>query len=116
LKVYPKGNGLAREKYLSVFVEMSKALGTQSKYEYRIELLNLVDASLTVKREYCSTFEIGECWGYNQFEPLEQLQVKEFIEDDSLLFQVGIRNRNYRSLVYDQILYIELLRAQIAER
>lgn len=70
LKVYPKGNGLAREKYLSVFVEMSKALGAQNKYEYRIELINPVEPTLTVKREYCSTFEIGECWGYNQFEPL----------------------------------------------
>jgi tripartite motif-containing protein 37 len=67
LKVYPKGNGLAREKYLSVFVEMSKALGVQNKYEYRIELVNPSEPNLTVKREYCSTFEIGECWGYNQF-------------------------------------------------
>jgi tripartite motif-containing protein 37 len=67
LKVYPKGNGLAREKYLSVFVEMSKALGAQNKYEYRIELVNPSEPSLTVKREYCSTFEIGECWGTTNF-------------------------------------------------
>ena len=56
LKVYPKGNGLAREKYLSVFVEMSKALGALNKYEYRIELLNPVEPAHNVKREYCSTF------------------------------------------------------------
>ena len=54
--MYPKGNGLAREKYLSVFVEMSKALGAQNKYEYRIELVNPSEPNLTVKREYCSTF------------------------------------------------------------
>lgn len=35
---------------------MSKALTNQNKYEYRIELINPVDPSLTVKREYCSNF------------------------------------------------------------
>ena len=32
LKIYPKGNGLAREKYLSLFVEMSKGFTGQNKY------------------------------------------------------------------------------------
>ncbi len=32
LKVYPKGNGLAREKYISVFVELTKGLLGQYKY------------------------------------------------------------------------------------
>ena len=71
LKIYPRGNGLARDKFISVFVEMTKGVASQNKYEYRIELLNPVHPELSLKREYCSTFEIGECWGYNQFEPLE---------------------------------------------
>ena len=67
LKIYPRGNGLAREKYLSVFVEMTHAFTSQNRYEYRIELMNPIDPTMSVRREYCSTFEVGECWGYNQF-------------------------------------------------
>ena len=36
LKIYPHGNGLARDKYISVFVEMTKGLVSQNRYEYRI--------------------------------------------------------------------------------
>ncbi len=36
LKIYPRGNGVAKGKYLSVFVEMSKAERSQKKYEYKI--------------------------------------------------------------------------------
>jgi tripartite motif-containing protein 37 len=32
LKIYPRGNGVAKGKYLSVFVEMSKAERSQKKY------------------------------------------------------------------------------------
>lgn len=32
LKIYPHGNGLARDKYISVFVEMTKGLVSQNKY------------------------------------------------------------------------------------
>ena len=56
LKIYPRGNGLARDKFISIFVEMTKGLVGQKKYEYRIELLNAVYPELAVRREYCSTF------------------------------------------------------------
>lgn len=56
LKIYPRGNGLARDRYISVFVEMTKGLVSENKYEYRIELLNIVYPELSVRREYCSTF------------------------------------------------------------
>lgn len=32
LKIYPKGNGIAKDKYVSVFVEMTKAFINQNKY------------------------------------------------------------------------------------
>ncbi len=32
LKIYPRGNGVAKGRYLSVFVEMSKAERSQKKY------------------------------------------------------------------------------------
>jgi len=56
LKIYPRGNGLARDKYISVFVEMAKGLVNENKYDYRIELLNPLHPELSVKREYCSSF------------------------------------------------------------
>lgn len=56
LKIYPHGNGLARDKYISVFVEMAKGLVNENKYDYRIELLNPLHPELSVKREYCSSF------------------------------------------------------------
>ena len=50
LKIYPRGNGLARDKYISVFVEMTKGLVSQNKYEYKIELINSVNPDQSVKR------------------------------------------------------------------
>ena len=59
LKIYPKGNGVAKGKYLSVFVEMSKADKNQKKYEYKIELMNHEMSAQNIRREYCSAFDIG---------------------------------------------------------
>ena len=59
LKIYPKGNGVAKGKYLSVFVEMSKADKNQKKYEYKIELMNNEMNAQNIRREYCSAFDIG---------------------------------------------------------
>lgn len=40
LKVYPNGNGVARSKYLSIFLEMIKGPPDSSKYEYKVEMIN----------------------------------------------------------------------------
>ena len=36
LKIYPKGNGGAKGKFISVFLEMSKGLSSKVKFEYKI--------------------------------------------------------------------------------
>jgi len=59
---------------------------------------------------------VGECWGYNQFEPLDQLELKQFVVDDCLIFHIGVRNRSFRSLVRDQGLFIGMLQNQLVER
>ena len=92
---------------------MTKGLVSQNKYEYKIELINSINPDQSVKRQYCSTFEIGECWGYNQFQPLDQLVAKDFVQENTLLFQIGIRNRTYRSLVAEKEFYIEHLKNQL---
>lgn len=58
---------------MSVFLEMTKAFSSGNKYQYKIELLNNKSSKDSVIREYSSNFDIGECWGYNQFIPIEQL-------------------------------------------
>lgn len=57
-------------------------------------------------REYSSNFDIGECWGYNQFIPIEELNNDFLSEAGDLMFNVNVRNPSYRSLVRDQGKYI----------
>lgn len=40
LKVYPNGNGQAKDHYLSVFLEMVKGYSISAKYDYKIEMDN----------------------------------------------------------------------------
>jgi tripartite motif-containing protein 37 len=43
------------------------------KYEYRVEMLSQVEGR-KVQREFQSEFEVGECWGYNRFYRIDQLE------------------------------------------
>ena len=38
LKIYPNGNGVARGKSISVFLEMQRGLPEAAKYDYKIVL------------------------------------------------------------------------------
>lgn len=63
LKVYPNGNGQAKDNYLSVFLEMVKGYSSTAKYDYKIEMINQDhpdSAEHNVSREYTSEFEVGE--------------------------------------------------------
>jgi len=71
--VYPNGNGVARSKYLSIFLEMIKGPPDSSKYEYKVEMINHSNKNLSITREFASEFEPGECWGYNRFFKIDQL-------------------------------------------
>ena len=91
---------------MSVFLEMTKGFSSGNKYEYKIELLNNKNNKDSVIREYSSNFDIGECWGYNQFIPIEELSNDFLTGSGDLLFVVNVRNPSYRSLVRDQKQYI----------
>lgn len=99
---------------MSVFLEMTKAFSSGNKYEYKIQLINNKSVKQSVIREYSSNFDIGECWGYNQFIPIEQLNNDFLTDNGELLFVVNVRNPSYRSLVRDQKQYIEFLETQLA--
>jgi tripartite motif-containing protein 37 len=90
LKIYPCGNGAAKDTYISVFLEMVKGLHKISKkYEYRVEMLNTRYPTNIVVREFASDFQPGECWGYNRFFKLEALEREGYYnpEDDQVLLQ-----------------------------
>ena len=42
LKIYPHGNGKAKDRWLSVFLEMAEGYENDMKYEYKIELINVL--------------------------------------------------------------------------
>lgn len=60
-------------------------------------------------REYSSKFDIGECWGYNQFVPLTELENGFLNVEGALNFVISVRNPTYKSLVRDQENYIKVL-------
>ncbi|CAG9318305.1 TRIM37_2 [Blepharisma stoltei] len=112
LKVYPNGNGVARDSYLSVFLEMMKGLQNSSKYEYRVEMVNHLSSNLCVVREFTSEFESGECWGYNRFFKIELLKEEGYLsEEDTISLRYYIRPPTYFQKCRDQKQYIKYLEA-----
>lgn len=112
LKVYPCGNGPARGEYLSVFLELSSGPSGSSKYEYRVQMLHS-NPEKEISREFVSDFEIGECWGYNRFFPLDLLASEGYLdsERDTLELRFQVRPSTYYQKCRDQQWYIlELLK------
>lgn len=110
LKVYPCGNGPARSEYLSVFLELSSGPPGSSKYEYRVQMLH-ENASKEISREFVSDFEIGECWGYNRFFPLDLLATEGYLntDKDTLELRFQVRPSTYFQRCRDQQWYIHQL-------
>eukprot|EP00164_Ancoracysta_twista_P003046 GFYU01004062.1.p1 GENE.GFYU01004062.1~~GFYU01004062.1.p1 ORF type:complete len:906 (-),score=50.70 GFYU01004062.1:160-2877(-) len=117
LKVYPNGNGIAQETYLSVFLEMVKGLPETSKYEYRIEMVNHMNPSQCVVREFASDFEVGECWGYNRFYRIDLLEREGYLlpDDDTIVLRFYVRAPTYFQQCRDQRRYIEQLEVSNAQ-
>lgn len=116
LKVYPNGNGQnAQGTYISIFLEMYKAPQSvqpmkPQMYEYRVELINHLRPSQMVFRVYQSEFEVGECWGYNRFYRIDQLESEGYLSNDSedcIFLKYYVRPPNYHILAMDQLRYIE---------
>nr|KAJ3421111.1 Tripartite motif containing 37 [Polyrhizophydium stewartii] len=84
LKVYCSGNGACRHECMSVFVELVSGTPVASKYQYRVELVNLSGSGPMrqrhISREFTSEFAVGECWGYNRFYSLDLLEQDGFYD------------------------------------
>ena len=110
LKVYPNGNGVAKGNYLSVFLELLKGYGESAKYDYRVEMINYLDPSQMVIREFASDFETGECWGYNRFFKISLLKEQGYLsESDALTMKFYVRAPTYYQLYKDQKYFIRSL-------
>ncbi|XP_003245868.1 E3 ubiquitin-protein ligase TRIM37 isoform X2 [Acyrthosiphon pisum] len=114
LKVYPNGNGIVRDRYLSVFLELTSGPAGVSRYDYRIEMVNQLDEKLNdnsknVLREFTSDFEIGECWGYNRFFRLDMLINEGFLHQDTLNLKFSVRPPTYYQKCREQQWYLSKL-------
>ena len=145
LKVYPNGNGVrltplthvvqhtghvelthrstraqvAKDTYLSVFVELTDAHDSDQEerphapYDYRIEMLNAFDRDRpAMVREYASEFEVGECWGYNRFFRIDDLVEQEYLDpaEDTVTLIYHVRAPTFYQHSRDQARCIEQLR------
>jgi tripartite motif-containing protein 37 len=56
-----------------------------------------MDREQIVSREYCSDFEIGECWGYNRFYRIEGIIDEGFLheEDGAIHLKFNVRASSY---------------------
>ncbi|KAL4091039.1 hypothetical protein QTP88_025780 [Uroleucon formosanum] len=114
LKVYPNGNGIVRDQYLSVFLELTSGPAGVSRYDYRIEMVNQLneqtnDKSKNLLREFTSDFEIGECWGYNRFFRLDLLINEGFLQQDTLILKFSVRPPTYYQKCREQQWYLSKL-------
>lgn len=114
LKVYPNGNESVRGEYLSVFLELMNGRNVSSKYQYRVEMIYQLefDPVKNITREFTSDFELGECWGYNKFFPLESLRNEGFVSNDKLILHFSVRSLTYEQKSSDQQWHIEQLQNQ----
>lgn len=110
LKVYPCGNGPARGEFLSVFLELTSGHPGSSKYEYRVQMQHEL-ASKEISREFVSDFEIGECWGYNRFFPLDLLASEGYLNTrlDTLELRFQVRPSTFFQRCREQQWHIHQL-------
>lgn len=118
IKVYPYGNSGARGEYISIFLELIEGLIETSKYYYKIELCNhfLHDKRFSNhSREFSSDFSNGECWGYNRFYKIENLEKEGFIENSTgnIMIRFYVRPQTYGQMCRDQKNYINTLEKRI---
>jgi tripartite motif-containing protein 37 len=87
-----------------------QGLHEDSKYFYKIELINF-EGNINYSREFSSEFKNGECWGYNRFYKLDQLEKDGFIDlpTGKVSLRYFVRPMNYIQLSRDQKNYIAKL-------
>ncbi|KAI8851848.1 hypothetical protein BC829DRAFT_441168 [Chytridium lagenaria] len=106
LKIYCGGNGHAKGTFMSAFLEMVNGNQEATAYQYRMEVVPVVRSSDSLGyRENTSMFVKGECWGYNRFMSLGNME--QFLEEDTVTVRYGVRALTYRQRCIDLERYIQ---------
>jgi len=94
-----------------------KGLFEVSKYFYKIELCNFTEKKTNYNREFSSDFQNGECWGYNRFYKIENLDKEGFLDPltGKIKLKFYVRPQTYTQLCRDQKNYILSLEKKVAE-
>ena len=104
---------MARSNYLSVFLELVEGVPETSKYEYKVEMLQHPGARSigNVVREFASDFEVGECWGYNRFFRLDQLEEGGYLDttEDSVVLKFHVRPPTFAQKCRDLTWYVGVI-------
>lgn len=81
-----------------------------SKYDYQVEMQNHSNPDLSVRREFSSEFEVGECWGYNRFYKIDLLESEGFLDArDIIVLKFYVRPVTYYQKFKNQESYIQIL-------
>ena len=67
-------------------------------------------AGKSIIKQYNSKFSVGECWGYAEFIPLNQ--IKYYLHEGKLLFVMGIKNISYYDMCDNMKKYIAKLQGE----
>ncbi len=115
LKIYPFGNGPAKNEFLSIFLDLIDGSIESSKFYYKIELVSFFKEKSSYEKEYKSDFKIGECWGYNRFYRIDSLEKDGFIEPNTgkILIKYYVRPLTYLQLFKDNDSYIKTLEKKL---
>lgn len=112
LKIHANGKQAAQGKYLSVYVEMLKGIGTK-QYDYKIEIVNLTNPCRSFSMSNTSYFAITDGWGFSKFYELDLLETEGFLSENTIIFKMYIRPPTYYGLSLDQHEYIRSAKAKI---
>ena len=93
-KIYPNGNSNGLHTHLSVYIELIKGISSSS-FVYRVEIENTKPKNEKVVKQYVSTFEEMDSWGWNKVIPLETLFNGYVDENGAVSFEISLRPESY---------------------
>eukprot|EP00730_Choanoeca_flexa_P007775 TRINITY_DN12391_c2_g1_i3.p1 TRINITY_DN12391_c2_g1~~TRINITY_DN12391_c2_g1_i3.p1 ORF type:complete len:741 (+),score=142.34 TRINITY_DN12391_c2_g1_i3:2-2224(+) len=105
LKIYPAAASTAVRRYFSVFVEMrsgpdASTLGVALRMAWSIELVppRPRDSLHQIRRKGVSVFTVGECWGFDKFYFVQELERVGLItaENKDLTLKLCMRCHDYQ--------------------
>ena len=82
-----------KEEYISIYLELKSGARSPGCYMHEIQIVNQLEPRKLISQRYESSFEIGECWGYDHFAKISTLYQDGYVhpKEDSLQIVVSVR-------------------------